>query len=375
MKINRRRFLKSTLLAGTALGIESFNIPCYGFGRVHLYRDAPEDQKIEGLDERRIRILYYASLAPSGHNTQPWIVKVINENEWIIGIDATRHLSATDTDNRIMLLSLGAFVENLCVAAGALGLNADAEVIARDLKDTNILKIHLKEGKQTGYPLKRIQKRMTAKNGFLQKEISRSDVTAFSKLLDGNLFYFPRETSHATCIQEGAIENFKLQAGRKEAQQELVRWLRLKDRDIEKYRDGLTVAGMEIRGIKGWFVKHFVQPENFLKDSFKEQSIAHTAKLAGEGGGWFVITSDGHSVLDIISSGRKFEKMSLTARERGIAVHPMTQYLEEKQGVSQIDENHEKTIIPQLILRVGYLEKYPDPVSPRRPVNWFVRPG
>jgi hypothetical protein len=30
-------------------------------------------------------------------------------------------------------------------------------------------------------------------------------------------------------------------------------------------------------------------------------------------------------------------------------------------------------MIPQFVLRVGYLDPYPDPVSPRRPVNWFLR--
>ncbi len=374
MKISRRRFLKSTLSAGAALGIGSYNLPCYGSGRACLYRGAPEDQKIKGLDERRIRILHYASLAPSGHNTQPWTVKVINENEWIIGMDAGRHLAATDPDNRIALLSLGAFTENLVLAAGALGVNAEAEVIAGNSRDPDVLRIHLQDAGTTGYPLERITNRMTAKSGYLPKEISSADVSAFSKLVGGNLFYFPRGTSHADCIEAGAIENFTIQAHRKEAQQDMVRWLRLKDKDVKKYRDGLTVDGMEIRGIKGFFVKNFVDPEDFLKDSFVEQSISHTQKQAQEGGGWLIVTSDGHSVSDIVSAGRKFERVALAARERKIALHPMTQYLEEEKGSNQIRENHGPEIIPQFIVRVGYLGKYPDPVSPRRPVSWFARP-
>jgi hypothetical protein len=51
----------------------------------------------------------------------------------------------------------------------------------------------------------------------------------------------------------------------------------------------------------------------------------------------------------------------------------MTQYLEEKAGVNQIAANHPSTMIPQFILRVGYLKRYPEPVSLRRPVSWFVR--
>ena len=64
--------------------------------------------------------------------------------------------------------------------------------------------------------------------------------------------------------------------------------------------------------------------------------------------------------------------MALLARERNIALQPMTQYLEEAAGLNQIAANHPKDMYPQFILRVGYLKRYPKPVSLRRPVNWFV---
>ena len=65
--------------------------------------------------------------------------------------------------------------------------------------------------------------------------------------------------------------------------------------------------------------------------------------------------------------------MALMARERKMAIQPMTQNLEEKDGMQRIAANHAASVIPQFILRVGYLKDYPDPVSLRRPVSWFVR--
>jgi len=78
-------------------------------------------------------------------------------------------------------------------------------------------------------------------------------------------------------------------------------------------------------------------------------------------------------VADLIETGRRFERMSLLARERMIAIHPMTQMLEEKSWRDEIAAQHEPEMIPQFIIRVGYLDTYPDPVSLRRPVSWFVR--
>jgi hypothetical protein len=30
-------------------------------------------------------------------------------------------------------------------------------------------------------------------------------------------------------------------------------------------------------------------------------------------------------------------------------------------------------MIPQFVLRVGYIDKYPEPTTLRRPVSWFVK--
>jgi hypothetical protein len=374
MKLNRRSFLKHTLAAGSLLaGAGPIISACSGISRSDLQAADLANQATPQLDEVRNAILYYASLAPSGHNAQPWYVRVIDQNQWIIGADPLRRLPAVDPHNREGLLSIGAFTENLSAAAGTFGLKAEMEILAAGAFEQNILKVHLSQSKPIDYPLQRVTGRMTIKHGYLPDEIKKEDLQVLSKPFNGRLYYFPRGTEHADCIAEGAVENFRRQSQRDDAQQELVQWLRLSNHDAERYRDGLTVEGMEIRGFKGWFVRNFVNPEDFMKPSFRKQGIDHTAELARQGGGWIVITSQGQTVNDLIDTGRRFERMALLARERNIAIHPMTQYLEEETGLNQIAANHQQNLIPQFILRVGYLKNYPEPVSLRRPVSWFVR--
>lgn len=374
MELNRRSFLKRTVAAGVlAMGAGTILGACGGsIKRSDLAAVKKDVTSVPDLDACGIRILHYASLAPSGHNAQPWFVKIKSLNNWIVGIHPERVLPAVDQNNREALLSIGAFVENLSVAAGVLGFETKVKIIANDPFDKEILKITLKESKKIEYPIERITKRMTVKNGYLQNEIESNDIRILSKGLKGRLHYFPRGTEHANCIQEGAIETFRIQTNRDKAQAELVKWMRLENNMAEKYRDGITVAGMDIQGIKGWFVRNFLKPEDFMKPAFRKQGIDHTAKLASQGGGWLIITSKGRGVADLIETGRKFEQMALMAREHMIGIHPMTQYLEEKSGQRKVAENHDSSMIPHFVLRVGYLKKYPDPVSLRRPVSWFV---
>jgi hypothetical protein len=373
--MNRRNFLKSVLASGaTACASGAMWGGCTGsLTRAELIGPDGNVSSSAHLDERGRSILHYASLAPSGHNTQPWSVHILEPDRWIVGIDPQRRLPAVDPHNREAMLSIGAFTENLVLAAGVMGLEARVRILASAPWAEEVLEVTFEKGKPSSYPLERLIQRMTVKKGYLPDEIKAEDIRYLSQALPGRLFYFPRGSSHGQCIQEGAIENFRIQAERDDAQRETVQWLRLSNRDARRYRDGLTVAGMEITGLKGWFVRNFVAPEAFLKPGFREQSIAHTAKLAQQGGGWLIITSQGHTVNDWIDSGRLFERMALLARERRIALQPMTQYLEETHGKEKIAAHHDAHVIPQFVLRVGYLKHYPQPASLRRPVSWFVR--
>jgi len=373
--LNRRTFLRQTL-AATVLGagLVPFVQGCgHGLRREDLAERVRDIHVPDSLASREMRILRYASLAPSGHNTQPWTVRVVKKHEWIIGADPTRHLPVVDSENREMLLSIGAFAENLTTAALTLGYEPCMEVIADSPFDTDLIRVTLTPAKAVLYPLERIETRRTVKRGLQDRELRAEDVHALSAPLNGRLSYFPRGSSHAACLEEGTVECFRLQSLKNPAQKELARWLRFRDRTARKRRDGLTPEGMEISGFAGWYMRHFMEASDALKESFRERGIASTAELASQGAGWFVITSAGNSVRDVIETGRRFERMALLARERGVGIHPMTQLLEEPEGRRRIAENHPRDMTPQFVLRVGYVHPYPGPVSLRRPVKEFLR--
>jgi hypothetical protein len=67
------------------------------------------------------RILYLASLAPSGHNTQPWTVRLLGPYHWVIGNDPRGWLPEVDPTQRETMLSLGAFAQSLEYAAAHFG--------------------------------------------------------------------------------------------------------------------------------------------------------------------------------------------------------------------------------------------------------------
>ncbi len=374
--MERREFLKKSVAATTlTLGSGILFSACRRDLRSDLMgnNQISSGQAIEKLGPDGYRILYYASLAPSGHNSQPWFVKINSPLDWIVGSDANRFLKIVDGNNRETLLSLGAFVENLVQAAGAFGYAVETKVIAKNRFDSDVVRINLSKSKVRDLSLQRIITRRTVKSHLQSKELMRSHVNAFSKSVDGHLFYFPRGTEHADFMNKEAVENYIIQSENKKAIEELASWIRLKDTEARRFRDGLTTDGMEITGLAGWYVRYFMDNNDVITKTFVDKGVQKTKAQVKEGAGWLVITSDGNTVKDLIETGRRFQRMALTARDKMIGIHPMTQALEEKNGQKHIEENHEPGVIPQFMLRVGYLNRYPDPVSLRRPVEWFVR--
>jgi nitroreductase len=376
--MERREFITKSMVAGSLiLSGGLLGSSCKGDLRSELMNSQMDSiinfDQIQHMNQETYKILYYASLAPSGHNSQPWSVRLLSTTEWIIESDMNRRLSIVDADNREVMLSIGAFIENLVIAAGVFGFDAHVNVLAKNNFDRQVAKVILGKATPKKYPLHRIAMRRTVKSNMLLKELSRTDIRAFEEKVGSGLYYFPRGGEHAAFMEKEAIDNFKIQAENDKAQEELSKWIRFKNSNIEKYRDGLTARSMEINGIAGWYVRTFMKQKDVISDSFRQKGIEKTIEQAGQGAGWIVITSDGNKTADLIDTGRRFQKMALIARERNIAIHPMTQTIEEKHGQANIKANHKPETMPQFMLRVGYVNKYPNPVTLRRPVKWFVK--
>jgi len=144
--MNRRNFLKFSGEGILLLGGMSMINACSGMKREDLPRSNGDKISLKGLEKDEMEILYFASLAPSGHNTQPWTVKIVEPKHWVIGSDKKRWLTAVDPNNRELLLGIGAFIENLVLAAGTFGYEVDVQLIAKNPSDLDIVDIRFKKG-------------------------------------------------------------------------------------------------------------------------------------------------------------------------------------------------------------------------------------
>ncbi|MBC2716103.1 MAG: nitroreductase [Desulfobacteraceae bacterium] len=369
MDLNRRCFLKyaaSGMIAAGALPA----IGCSGLRRKDLTGLLEQENYVHGLTKTELDILYMASLAPSGHNAQPWTVKIVSPEKWIIGSDKTCWLPAADSDNFNCLLSIGAFIENLVIAAGSNGYKADVQITAKDPFDTEIAIIHFSRQRRNGELVKRIKNRRMTKIPYRKKEILAKDIEYLTHHSPEHICYFPKGSPQSTYIEEGTLECNRIQDARQDVLEETAKWIRWSDEDAKKYRDGLTPEAMSIHGVTGWVARHFFTRESLFNKMNREMYLDMVEELLENHGGWIVFTGKDSSVSSMIDSGRRFERLWLKARAKNIAIQPFSQLLEEAPGATVGIKGIEDDV--HFIMRVGYIDSYPDPVSLRKPVSWFV---
>ncbi len=387
--MERRHFLK---ISGGAVVMISLSNILPGCGSIvrsdsECYENA--DSLINRLGNDRMDILCNASLAPSSHNVQPWNVKILEPDKWIIGTDGERWIPAVDPDCREMMISLGTFLETLIAAAAGHGYKVSYKIIGTNAKEKDIAEVTLTKTNRVDVDFNSIKLRTTIRNGIQKNDIKSEDIKyIFGDGLESvyagdeqvqneiksktNYHYFTRQSPQGKFLGEGTLEANKYQVKRDDVQRELGKWIRWSRGDAEKFRTGLTPASLDITGFAGLFVRFFYNENTPLTSSFREKTIEKTIEQLNSYAGWILITNNSDSVEDLIFAGRKYQRMFLKVRNKNIAVHPMTQLIQEKNWKDKIAGELGVDGHVQFVVRIGYVENYPAPVSIRMPVDWFA---
>jgi len=315
-----------------------------------------------------LKMVEYATKAPSGHNTQPWKFK-ITETSIEIYPDLSCALSVVDNDNRELYISLGCALENLCIAANNLGYQENVTINKKD--SIHIICVDLEKTNNNLYSslFAQIEKRQTNRSLYNNKKITADTLQFLQDLkLQENtqLYFYPNGSENYTLLANFVKLGNDLQMSNKNFKKELLSWMRFNKKDVSKKNNGLSYATMEAPALPAWMSKPIIK--SYLKP--KKQNQSDLKKIA----------SSSHIVLftlmentprNWIETGRSLERFLLKCTELGIAIAYLNQPCEEKTLAAQIQSNVlKKNEIPVLLLRIGYAS--PLPYSPRKPIEKVI---
>lgn len=311
-----------------------------------------------------VDMIRFAILAPSGHNTQPWIFS-IDENRITIYPDYQRRLSVVDADDHALFISLGCALENLIIAANQFGYRAH---VSYDLEPDKSEKITLEleknsESRENGLfeaiPRRQVTRQQYDSRTIPEQELKALETAAVQK---GIIFKLFTMSSKIKPLIEFVKEGNRLQFNNKQFVDELISWIRFNKKSAERTRDGLYSATMGAPSIPTWMGKLVMKLTSAENEAKKcEKAIKSSPALMM----FIAETDDKRRWIDL---GKSFQRVALTATQRNIKHAHLNMPCEEKSVRKNLQQhlglNFEH---PLLLLRIGYAEDMPD--SLRRPVK------
>ncbi|WP_161883992.1 Acg family FMN-binding oxidoreductase [Deinococcus alpinitundrae] len=358
---NRRQALKILGLVGAGVVVASGGYALYEYQpwASDAADRTPPSQGAAGLTPLR-ELVWYASLAASGHNTQPWKFALL-QNAVEIHPDLTRHLAAVDPDDRELWISLGCALENLLVAARAGGYAVEVTYPVID----DVIRVRLtRDTAQITPHFAAILTRQNTRSVYDGRSVQSAHLEKLRTvaLEPGVSLHFSSKRADVETVIEyvnqGNLKQYADQAYLKE----LVYWLRFDKREALATLDGLYTRSSGNPVVPRWLGARFVIG---LKPQV--QADADAAKLRSSAG-TVVIASTSDDKASWVRVGQVYERLALEMTALNLKLAFLNQPMEvpgvRRQFGGALNLGQ---ALPQLLVRYGHAD--PMPRSLRRPVE------
>ncbi len=375
----RRMILKT---GGAAIAIAVAGGSLWSATRTPTKALEPWAKAKRGYGDPSLNALAYAILAPNPHNRQPWQVNLVGEGVIDLRCDLSRRLEHTDPFDRQITIGLGCFLELFRMAAVEKGYRAEIDIFpdgepSPRLDDRRIARMTLKKTRVT-HKNNRQQKdplfdavfdRRSNKGVYKPEAV---DPTAFSELLRPNRVGGTLDLDTVAGLRSLSFQAHELEMRTERTLQESVDLMRFGKAEIEANPDGIALGGatFELMNITGMLTRETVGDPASAAFS---QGLEIFRKTLYSAMGYVWVTSPSNSRADQIRAGSDWVRLNLLATKLGLAVHPLSQALQEYAEMDRFYTSLHKALnieTPariQMFARIGYAAN-PGP-SPRWPLT------
>ncbi|QRP49417.1 nitroreductase family protein [Amycolatopsis sp. FDAARGOS 1241] len=287
-----------------------------------------------------ISVLRAATLAPSTHNTQPWLFTTGAEGIELYA-DADRVLPIADADRRELLISCGAALFNLRTAIHALGVHPDTTVFPR--RDEPDLLAVVRP--RTATPVDRrlaelaqaIPRRHTNRTPFGGEPVPPSTVGLLRHAAEAEQAWLPQlDENQLTGLRELVHESHLLQERDPAFGAEWRRWTGR----APTSRDGVPfAAGGSTVADDTWVLRDFGDPA--------ARALAAPPLVV-------VVGSFGDTPADRLRAGQAMQRVLLTATANGLDASFISQPVEVRATRVRLRHLLGDGLWPQIVLRIGH---------------------
>ncbi|MGE0873447.1 MAG: nitroreductase family protein [Burkholderiales bacterium] len=309
------------------------------------------------------RLLYYARLAPSSHNSQPWKF-VIGKGEIDVFADLDRWLRVADPVRRELHASLGCAIESIRIAADYAGFGSSVAYFPIAHDDTLVARIRIAlQGPKRNFPAAALLEHMIRR---------RTSHRAFE-----------RERAVPDEVRKAIYQSFEVEDVSLHFLQEWT--LRLALAELEKAADTRLFANPAYREELGHWVGEGLLGTTWLVSKLGQFAVGHlpvAERVASEDAARLasapligLLSTRRDRPIDAVRSGEAYMRIALMAESRGVRMQPVSQILEVPETRAQLTRLFDLgDRVAQHLFRIGYAAAETGPQR-RRPLADMVIRG
>lgn len=358
--LSRREFIRGAALCTALPGFALTNAACATADRYGDTMHALRSPLLESLEHGALlrELVRCATLAPNGHNAQPWKFG-LSPDAISIRPDLSRRTPVVDPDEHHLWVSLGCAAENLVLAAGALGKHADVAF------DPQKVHVALDNAAPVRSPLvNAIFQRQSTRAEYDGQPMPNNVLQELSRAADrgGVRILLLTERTKVEGVLDSVTQGNSAQIRNPAFVKELKSWIRFNEADALSTGDGLFSRLTGNPTLPHWLGEvafSMVLSEKSENDKYAKQlrSSAGVAVFVGERAdpaNWFEV-------------GRAYEHFALAATALGVRTALVNQPVEvpavRTQFAQWLGLGSQR---PDLVVRFGHGPEMP--YSLRRPV-------
>ena len=306
----------------------------------------------EGTLEEKLRFcLNYAILAPSGHNTQPWLFKIKSDRLRVYA-DRTRGLPVVDPEDRALTISCGAALFHLRVAINYFGYAAEVETFPETGNSDLLAIIHLGDLTEPTSEMSSlfhaIPQRRTNRKPFENRAIPVPAQLMLKEAAEseGSSLNIVNGEDTKNHIAELVAAGDRIQAADTHFRRELAAWLHA---NRSRSRDGIPGYSFGFGDMISYAGPLMIRTFDWGKgQAAKDRQLAQGSPALA------VLETDADTPMAWLSAGQALARVLLTATTERISASFLNQPIEVNELRPSLGELISSKGFPQVLLRFGY---------------------
>lgn len=326
----------------------------------------------------RLDAFRYAILAPNPHNRQPWLIRLDGDDGATIFCDLARNLPATDPFDRQITIGFGTFLELARMAAAERGVRMTVESFPEgeaqaglDQRPVARLRFAQDAAVQKDPLFAAILKRRTSRVVF-DPDRPLADTLA-KQIAEGPYSVDPTLIAAVRTITVAAMT---IEIRTPHTFGESVDLMRIGAQEIDANPDGLVLSGPKMEALKMLGVLDRTALADPSSTAFKT-GLEMQQEICGSIPSLLWIVTPSNSRTDQLEAGRHYVRANLRATASGVAMHPLSQSLQEYPEMAKefarirdvLGVQPGQTL--QMLARMGYAP--PADPAPRWPLETHFR--